>query len=284
MLAASSKRLLRVVVVVAISCQTTSHLVHAQSIKPPPARPADLPRGAHWVRLLSSDECDVFRDQQRLWIVPKKQSVESGRLTIPRLCASIRSMQWSDDAERNLKFTPEPENWNFTWKGTLAKSSRIEVTFDSEPILPSQRRRASAAGDGTIMLLANQATTIGQKLRFEPQPHKNTVGYWTIPTDYAQWDLQIDTPGEYTVAILQGCGAGQGGSNAAISLRDDEQTVSELKFQTVETGHFQNFQWNHLGRISVERRGTYQLRITPTKIVKAALCDVRMIHLVRQAK
>ena len=85
------------------------------------------------------------------------------------------------------------------------------------------------------------------------------------------------------MAVLQGCGKGQGGSDAVISLRQDGQVKAELTFQTIDTGHFQNFRWNHLGMIELPAAGTYQLRIDATRIAKVALFDVRTIHLVRQA-
>src|ERR1044072_1350534 len=33
--------------------------------------------------------------------------------------------------------------------------------------------------DGSIVLLATNAVTHGKQIRYEPQPHKNTIGYWT---------------------------------------------------------------------------------------------------------
>ena len=33
--------------------------------------------------------------------------------------------------------------------------------------------------DGSIMLLATNATVHGTNIRYEPQPHKNTIGFWT---------------------------------------------------------------------------------------------------------
>ena len=91
------------------------------------------------------------------------------------------------------------------------------------------------------MLHAWQAKTFGEKILFEPQWYKNTVGYWAIESDYATWELKIDQPGTYSVAMLQGCGKGQGGSDAVVTLRQDNTVKAKLHFQTIDTGHFQNF-------------------------------------------
>lgn len=267
-----------------VSC-IWSTISMAQSIQPPPSRPDDLPRTAHWMRALSNDGCNTFRDGRTLWLLPTDAGLKRKTCRIPRLCASLTTIGWSDSSELTIKLTPEPEHWDFSWKQTAPEDARIQVVFDTEPLLPAQLQPVVAKADGSMMLPANQAITVGQKLRFEPQWFKNTIGYWTNPDDYATWDVKINDAGDYSVAILQGCGLGQAGSEALLSLRNKEDIVmAKLAFKTVDTGHFQNFRWNHLGQISVKQAGTFQLRIEPTEITKAALCDIRSVHLVKQAK
>lgn len=244
----------------------------------------DLPQDAQRAESFSSSGVVVFERGTTLWLQLKAEAIAERRAILPRLCAPIRSWRWRNDSDAELKFVPEPTNWVFSWKQPVAEGSVIEVEFDSVPKLPQDCPAATSVGDGSVLLHASQAATFGEKLRYEPQWFKNTVGYWTVPTDYAAWDLQIDQPGQFTVAILQGCGTGQGGSDAALTLRQGDGVTAELPFQTVDTGHFQNFRWLHLGTITVEDSGTYQLRIIPVRIAKAALCDIRMVHLVRQAR
>ncbi|MCA9056803.1 MAG: hypothetical protein KDA75_23430, partial [Planctomycetaceae bacterium] len=166
-------------------------------------------------------------------------------MKIPRLCAPIRSLRWRDAPDAELKFAPEPNEWVIRWKDVANAGQVIEIMFDAPPLLPQDCPTPAATGDGTLLLHAYQAATHGEKLRFEPQWYKNTVGYWTMPDDYATWKLRLDQPGTYSVAILQGCGNGQGGSDVLLSLRTGDQVTAELPFQIVETGHFQNFRWNH---------------------------------------
>ncbi len=266
--------------------------VSGQSTDSTPSRPADrpsdlpdsLPDSAKWMASLSSDALNVYRDGQTLWLQPTAESIEARSVNLPRLCAPIRSLSWHGDAERELNFVPEPDHWRFSWKTPVDSGAMIQVVFDGDPLLPGETSPAEPDGDGSVMLFAHQAATFGEKLRFEPQWYKNTVGYWTVAKDYATWDLKLDQPGRYCVAVLQGCGQGQGGSDAVITLRDEATIVAELPFQTIDTGHFQNFRWNHLGDLTVIEPGTYQLRIDATRIAKGALFDVRAIHLVKQAK
>jgi len=149
--------------------------------------------------------------------------------------------------------------------------------------LLDQCKPAQPAADGSVMLHAYRATTHGEKLRYEPQWYKNTVGYWTVSSDHATWKLRIDQPGSYSVAVLQGCGRGQGGSDAVITLSCQGDKVAKLSFQTIETGHFQNFRWHHLGEVDLPDAGSFELKVAAKRIANKALFDVRAIHLVKQA-
>ncbi|TWU06422.1 carbohydrate-binding protein [Stieleria varia] len=256
----------------------------AQDGESSPVPASKLPADAKWAAALSGPGVNVYVHSRELFLVPKAGSLQARKLSIPRLCAPIRSLRWLDDAQQNLSFAPEPDHWVFSWKKDVQADAMIKVELDEEPVVLAQCPATEPAGDGSIMLHAHDGKTFGEKLRYEPQWYKNTIGYWTIPTDYATWDLKVSEAGEYSVAVLQGCGAGHGGSEAMITLLDGETTVAKLSFETIDTGHFQNFRWNHLGNIRIEKPGDYQLRIGAVKIAKGALLDARAIHLVKQAK
>lgn len=258
--------------------------IHAATVGDVTGQEQGLPKEATLWRPVSGNGVTAYVHQKTLWLQLDASAVKRGKAVIPRLSAPIRSIRWKNQPSAELKFWPEPQQWIFSWKTDAAEKSVIEVVFDSKPVLPPDCPRAVPAGDGSVMLQAYQASTFGEKLRFEPQWYKNTVGYWAVPTDYAIWNLTIDQPGTYSVAVLQGCGEGQGGSDAVITLRTGDEVKAELPFKTIDTGHFQNFRWHHLGTIDVSEAGEYELRIDAKRIAKVALFDVRTIHLVRQAK
>src|SRR5690606_4010695 len=74
------------------------------------------------------------------------------------------------------------------------------------------------AGDGTITCHARDVTIQGVKVQYEPKPEKNTVGYWVNEKDWVYWDFKVTQSGTFQVEILQGCGAGHGGSEVKLSL------------------------------------------------------------------
>lgn len=254
--------------VMIVSLTTHPQNVHAQD-----ARPA-----------LNGPSVDVFAEDRVLWLMPTSLALRANQLSIPRVDAPVRSLTWKDGLEDKIQLTPEPEHWVITWKRNADAGVMIRVELEDAVGASGRAKPIQPSGDGSVMLPAHAARTFGEKLRYEPQWYKNTIGYWTVATDYAQWDARIDSPGRYSVAVLQGCGKDQGGSDASLTLRADGDVVAELPFQPIDTGHFQNFRWHHLGDIQVDRAGDYQLRISAVKIAKAALLDVRAVHLVRQAQ
>ncbi|MCA9058409.1 MAG: hypothetical protein KDA96_26220 [Planctomycetaceae bacterium] len=232
---------------------------------------------------LSGDTVTVNGNGRTVWLHPTDAGLQQKQMVIPRLCAPIRSIRWTSESDAEIRFTPELTTWAFSWQEAPANPV-IQVMLDGDPVLLQDQSVVTPDGDGSVMLHAHQATTTGEKLRFEPQWYKNTVGYWTVASDYASWKFAVDQPGTFSVALLQGCGKGQGGSDGVVSLFQGDDCKAEVSFQALETGHFQNFRWNHLGHVTIAQAGQYELRITPRKIARNAMFDVRMVHLVRQAQ
>jgi arylsulfatase A-like enzyme len=130
------------------------------------------------------------------------------------------------------------------------------------------------AADGTVVLPAKTADVHGTQLRYEAQPHKNTLGYWTRADDWASWEFQITKPGTFRVEILQGCGAGQGGSPVEVAVGDQS-----LEFAVEDTGGFQAFKARDIGSVRIDRPGRYTLAVKPQRKAKAAVMDLRAVTL-----
>ena len=206
---------------------------------------------------------------------------------LPRLAAPVRSLTWqgdSADAMSNLKLQPELTTWKLVWDAPPKAGGVIEMQLDAAPFLIAECKPIEASGDGSLYLPAHMATTTGDKIRYEPQPFKNTVGYWAGMQNSASWSLKVAKAGKFNVAILQGCGAGNGGSTAELTLHtvaSPDSAAASLQFEVQDTGHFQNFVWRHLGEINLTEASEYQLRIRPKNIKRGALMDVRAVHLIR---
>jgi arylsulfatase A len=130
------------------------------------------------------------------------------------------------------------------------------------------------AADGTILLPARTAEVHGIMLRYEPLPHKNTLGFWVRAEDTASWEFTVTKPGAFTLSVLQGCGSKQGGSEVEIAVGEQK-----LTFTVEDTGHFQNFKDRALGTVTLEKAGRHVLTVTPKKKAAAAVMDLRAVTL-----
>ena len=128
---------------------------------------------------------------------------------------------------------------------------------------------------GFIRLHAREAKPHGEKLQYELPPHKDTLGYWVNPADYATWEFEVKYPGTYTVQVLQGCGKGSGGATVELSAGD-----ARVSFTVQETGNFQHFVPREIGTLALGA-GKQTLTLRALKKPGAAVMDLREINLLR---
>lgn len=228
-----------------------------------------------------SEGITATRDSTTLYL--KVKAEVKGPITVPRLAAPLVSILWQDSTtDDGVQLKPETDHWVISWKKRPSRDATMILQFQSEPLLVEEIKPIRKSSDGSFYLPAHLAATYGEKIRYEPQPFKNTVGYWVGKQDYASWMLELDKPGRFNVAVLQGCGKNQGGSTAVMSfISPVKDTTPKIEFEVVETGHFQNFKWVDLGEIELRHAGEVEVQVVPQAIKKAALMDIRAIHLIR---
>ncbi len=239
---------------------------------------------AQYAPFEAADSPGVTATRQGSTVRLELDSSVDGSLAMPRLAAPLKKIAWigTEASTGGLSIKPEQLEWIISWDVRPATATGIELQFDAPPILMSEIRPIEASGDGSFWLPAHYGQIAGEKIRYEPQTFKNTVGYWVGKQDQVVWDLQVAAPGKFNVGILQGCGRGQGGSQAKVTVESDgSDSPQSLEFDVLETGHFQNFQWRHLGSVELSSEGVYQLTIAPVAIKRNALMDVRTVHLIR---
>lgn len=130
------------------------------------------------------------------------------------------------------------------------------------------------AENGTIVLPAATADVHGTMLRYEPLPHKNTLGYWVNAEDWASWEFDVQQPGAFAVEALVGCGNGSGGSD--VEFRFGTET---LRLKVPETGGFQAFRPQNLGELTLPRAGRLRLEVHATRKPGLAVMDLREVRL-----
>ncbi|HEX5104454.1 MAG TPA: alpha/beta hydrolase fold domain-containing protein [Pirellulaceae bacterium] len=201
-----------------------------------------------------------------------------GVLQIPRLNNPVKVAYVRGDAAKTpLKLSPGVREWMIDVSplpgGAIGQTVIVETV--GRPHVPTIPRVVGGSADGSIVLHAHDAVTHGENLRYEPQPHKNTVGYWTNEDDWCEWRCYVEQPGKYELQILQGCGKGQGGSEVEVQIGDQFVT-----FTVEDTGHFQNFKERSLGTVTLAAPQVNSLQIRAKTKAAAAVMDVRQVRLI----
>ena len=132
------------------------------------------------------------------------------------------------------------------------------------------------ATDGSVTLLAKDADVHGAMLRYEPLPHKNTLGFWVNPNDWAHWEFEVAQPGRFTVEITYGCGKNSGGSEVEFAVG-----AQKLMFKVEPTGGFQLFAKRDIGELSFDQSGRYMLTVKAKSKPGPAVMDLSQVILKR---
>jgi hypothetical protein len=161
----------------------------------------------------------------------------------------------------------------FAWQEWRAAMN--QVVQGQKPIV------TPAAGD--IRLHARDARVHGEKLRYEPETHKNVLGYWTNVNDWADWEFEVPAAGAYEVEIQQGCGANSGGATVHVANSGGATVHVEvggktLEFLVQDTGHFQHMIQRAIGVVELPA-GKATLAIKPQTKPGVAVMDVRRVVL-----
>src|SRR5436853_1754890 len=127
----------------------------------------------------------------------------------------------------------------------LKSSLGFGTAFDFRPVRnPSPEH---PPGAGAIILHAKDAQVHGDKLRYEPQPQKDTLGFWVNKDDWLEWKFTPPHSGVFDVEVLQGCGKGSGGAEVAFEVAGQSLTM-----KVEETGHFQRFVPRVIGQVKLD--------------------------------
>ncbi|MHC4993449.1 MAG: carbohydrate-binding protein [Planctomycetota bacterium] len=200
---------------------------------------------------------------------------EGGKISVPRLNNVVPTIGLKEDAKAKIALKPKPTHWeiwlpkNYKVKG----ATTVVMEVEGEVYEPIEPRVVVAGKGGVYTLYSHDAVVHGEKVCYEPLPHKNVVGFWVNQEDWVEWHLRFDAPGKYRVEIRQGCG-GTGGSDVKVSLAE-----SSLNFEVEATGGYQVFVDRDLGVLEAPLAGVFRLQVRPQVKKGNAVMDIRQMVL-----
>lgn len=160
-------------------------------------------------------------------------------------------------------------------KAMVGKLDTWRIKTGAQMMQPNPNYHPSPqAASGNITMLGKDADVHGAMLRFEPLPHKNTLGFWINPSDWASWDFEVVKPGKFTMEITYGCGNGSGGSEVEFAVG-----AQKLVFKVEQTGGFQAFVKRDIGEMTFDQPGRYTLTVKPKSKPGPAVMDLPQVVL-----
>jgi alpha-mannosidase len=139
---------------------------------------------------------------------------------------------------------------------------------------------ATQQADGTIQLNPNQATLHGKELRVLPFDATGTLCAWINAGDWASWQMQVQQPGEYVVAINYACADGSEGSTFEITLGESKLTGKIAK----PTGSWYDYQLLQVGMVKLSKSGATTVSIKTLSKPGYAVMNLARIRLVPPEK
>lgn len=244
------------------------------------SKPSGAIRDGEW-KLIEDYEmgyCELFNLSMDVKEATDVSAQEAGR--VAELRGKLEKWRREVGAQRNI---PNPQFNNSLWKQAYGSFDVTRMTLlenaDSMQSLMKPWREAMSkplaktapAGRGVIFLEPAAARLHGEKLRHEPEPHKDTLGYWAVQSDWAEWIFTLPSAGNYTVELLQAAGKNSGGAVVEVAIGE-----KKLSHTVKETGHFQRFVPMNLGTLHLEA-GEHTLAIRAKSKPGFGVMDLRRV-------
>ncbi|HEX3998983.1 MAG TPA: PDZ domain-containing protein [Pirellulales bacterium] len=133
------------------------------------------------------------------------------------------------------------------------------------------------AADGGISLDAVDANCHGDQVRYEMDADKKCIGYWSNQQDWIDWDVQVDRPGKFQVAVSSSCPNDLAGANYGVSAgpEKDASVTGVVK----PTGDWTVFKADKLGLIEIAKPGRITIAVRPTTKPNSHVMNLRKIEL-----
>ena len=171
--------------------------------------------------------------------------------------------------------TPYNSSKSISIPPTQAKSTPktdVQTNDAAQNAAKPEPKRIKQSNDGSIVLPARDVVVHGTTVRYEPD--KNTIGYWLKKEDWVSWDLEVVTPGTFSLEMLEGCGAGSGGSHYTVEIAGQK-----LQDKVQDTGSFHDFRLRKVGEVKIDKPGNYTLSVRVDDKPGHAVMDLRLVTL-----
>jgi hypothetical protein len=105
----------------------------------------------------------------------------------------------------------------------------IRLRLAGPPVVAERPVVITAEKDGTLLLLPAEAELHGTTGYYEAIYHKDFIGPWSDPTDYATWTCEVPRTGLYRIEFTYACPPEHEGSDFTVGPEDGAKVTGTIK-------------------------------------------------------
>jgi hypothetical protein len=162
----------------------------------------------------------------------------------------------ADNKRKPLNSISTPEGMTVSVPLTAPDSISSTVVVHIKGPLEIEQIGLTQAPDGSLTLPAREARTHGE-IKYESGEHRDSLGFWTNPNDWADWEFRVTRPGKVEVfaevASLEA---------ASIEVRTGKERT---RAHVPVTGDYGRFEVVKLGTLEVPAGNAIELSLRAVK-------------------
>jgi alpha-L-fucosidase len=179
-----------------------------------------------------------------------------GKLTVPGLRNKAKSASVLVTREKVATLNTESGLvLSLPLQAPDALSSTVVVRLQGAPDIEATSILQNS--DGTVTLPASEAALHGVTLKYEVGGGDDNIGYWTDPSDWADWEFKLNKGGKFAVTA----------ETAALGSGSFEVSIAgqTLRGEAPATGSYFKYTQIKLGTIELSTPGRITLAVHPIK-------------------
>jgi alpha-L-fucosidase len=181
---------------------------------------------------------------------------DNGKLLVPGLKNTAqRAYVLTDPAKKALAMQSSAQGLTLSVPAAAPDSVSSTIVLKVKGALDIEQPGLAQDYDGSVVLPASEARLHGDEIKYESGDQRNNLGFWTNPSDWAEWTVEITRPGKFDVTA----------EVASLDKASLEVSVggSRTRGAVPVTGDYGKFKVTKLGVLEIAAPGKVTLAVRP---------------------
>ncbi len=182
-----------------------------------------------------------------------------GRLLVPGLQNTAqRAYVLTDPAKKELAMQSSADGLTLTVPTAAPDPVSSTIVLRVKGPLNIEQPALAQDYDGSVTLPASEARLHGSEIKYETGHQRDNLGFWTNPSDWADWEFKVTQPGRFEVTA-------EVAALERASLEVSVGTGSRTSGRANATGDYGKFRVVKLGVLEIAAPGKATLAVRPVK-------------------